>query len=506
MEELEPLLDNGWNLMRLNEYKKAQVVFLKAVEKAPNHIGAIRSLATSFLKMNLFNESEMYLRQALALDRFDCKSIDLLADVLGKENKIKDQLDMVKLLVKCQPTNENYVRLCRCYIQLNHLDEAISTIKYISQVDPEYSKSYIKVASALHVIGDNSKAINLLTEGMKAVRHDPAMLSLRGRLYIFTLDYENAFNDLNELIGIKKNPFNLRYFAISAMETARIDEALWAIEEAIKIKKNEPSYYQLKGIILYKNSRIEEAIDTLQYCLALSKNKPSIKLLQNIGIAYYKYGNLDNAKSFLGQSIALAKEKNKKVVQYADSMICLAEICHINTDYEGMKKYLKEAFSSSLINTNNEKDIKIENEDDDYIPSLRISTPILRSETRVQKIIRDTVTVCKMKELYEFKCQICGDRIVVGNNKYYCEVHHLKPLGGRHNGPDIVSNMLVVCPNHHKALDYGSLCVVPDTLKVYEYDGTKVNVIGTLNILADHRLESEFLQYHLENIFLAKLE
>lgn len=41
--------------------------------------------------------------------------------------------------------------------------------------------------------------------------------------------------------------------------------------------------------------------------------------------------------------------------------------------------------------------------------------------------------------------------------KYYSEVHHIKPLGQQHNGPDSKDNMICVCPNHHTVLDFFAL-------------------------------------------------
>ena len=36
----------------------------------------------------------------------------------------------------------------------------------------------------------------------------------------------------------------------------------------------------------------------------------------------------------------------------------------------------------------------------------------------------------------------------------YAEAHHLQPLGGDHHGPDVIENIICVCPNHHALLDY----------------------------------------------------
>jgi hypothetical protein len=42
---------------------------------------------------------------------------------------------------------------------------------------------------------------------------------------------------------------------------------------------------------------------------------------------------------------------------------------------------------------------------------------------------------------------------------FYCEAHHIRPLGIPHNGADSSDNILIVCPNHHKTLDYGAMMI-----------------------------------------------
>jgi len=70
-------------------------------------------------------------------------------------------------------------------------------------------------------------------------------------------------------------------------------------------------------------------------------------------------------------------------------------------------------------------------------------------------VVRDTVKTHKLKEMYECRCQVCNERIEISLTKSYAEVHHIRPLGGNHNGLDQESNMIVVCPTHHAYFDYG---------------------------------------------------
>ena len=85
--------------------------------------------------------------------------------------------------------------------------------------------------------------------------------------------------------------------------------------------------------------------------------------------------------------------------------------------------------------------------------------------TQVNRIIRDTEISRRVKALYAYRCQICGYTIDLGSGKLYAEAHHIMPLGSKHNGPDIVENIMCVCPNHHVLLDYGAIPISQTNLR-----------------------------------------
>lgn len=78
-----------------------------------------------------------------------------------------------------------------------------------------------------------------------------------------------------------------------------------------------------------------------------------------------------------------------------------------------------------------------------------------RKPRNIDSIVRNQTLVRKVKRIRDNTCQICNTKLMIGVNSFYSEVHHIRPLGNPHNGPDIISNMLCVCPNCHKKLDYG---------------------------------------------------
>ena len=123
-------------------------------------------------------------------------------------------------------------------------------------------------------------------------------------------------------------------------------------------------------------------------------------------------------------------------------------------------------------------------------PSSPISTPIAsdiqdhdrpkRVKQEIYRILRDTNLARIVKTMHQHLCQICGIRFEIGAGKPYAEAHHIKPLGAPHNGPDVIGNILCVCPNDHVRLDYGAIRLVR----------TQLDGIG-----------SEFVDYHNSQIF-----
>ena len=145
-------------------------------------------------------------------------------------------------------------------------------------------------------------------------------------------------------------------------------------------------------------------------------------------------------------------------------------------------------------------------EDDDEIRDrMRSMTegrdaPPTRQTREESRIIRDSALSRFLKILYDFQCQICMLTFRLPTGALYAESHHVRPLGGGHAGLDIESNMLVLCPNHHAMMDYGVIAVHPVSLTIVAIDDRVLEGGKTLEV-AKHPVGSEFLEYHLANVF-----
>jgi len=111
-----------------------------------------------------------------------------------------------------------------------------------------------------------------------------------------------------------------------------------------------------------------------------------------------------------------------------------------------------------------------------------------RTETTVLRIIRDTKVAWQIKNLYNFKCQVCQISIPTQLG-HYAEGAHIKPLGKPHNGDDNPNNLICLCPNHHIMFDKGVFSI-KDNLQLIGC------LSGKLIINDKHQLNLSNLQYH----------
>ena len=113
-----------------------------------------------------------------------------------------------------------------------------------------------------------------------------------------------------------------------------------------------------------------------------------------------------------------------------------------------------------------------------------------RKETTILRVVRDTKQAKKIKQLYEYRCQVCNI-ILEGSAGPYAEAAHIKPLGSPHNGPDTFDNLLCLCPNHHVLFDTGGF-VVDEKMNLVGLD-------GELTVHPEHKINNEYVQYHKEH-------
>ncbi|WP_164853297.1 HNH endonuclease [Peribacillus asahii] len=151
-------------------------------------------------------------------------------------------------------------------------------------------------------------------------------------------------------------------------------------------------------------------------------------------------------------------------------------------------------FSVLSLDTAKSEESFIEDEDEKKKVESRISV--------IDRLVRDSVKVKKLKEIYGNSCQICNEQITLIDEISYSEVHHIQPFNKLHQGIDDKSNMIVVCPNHHKLFDMGIIALDPENHQRILHVDSKNPLHQKMLMANKHRLSSTHVRYHYENIFM----
>jgi predicted restriction endonuclease len=106
--------------------------------------------------------------------------------------------------------------------------------------------------------------------------------------------------------------------------------------------------------------------------------------------------------------------------------------------------------------------------------------PSERVKTTVSRVVRDTKLSNRVKWLHGYECQICGESLILADGSRYAEGHHVQPLGSPHDGPDVLGNILCLCPNDHARCDMGAIEIITSKLR---------HAVG-------HAVDQRYIDYH----------
>ncbi|AMW15287.1 hypothetical protein A4E84_11825 [Streptomyces qaidamensis] len=94
--------------------------------------------------------------------------------------------------------------------------------------------------------------------------------------------------------------------------------------------------------------------------------------------------------------------------------------------------------------------------------------------------------------LYQHGCQVCGVQLETRFG-HYSEAAHIQGLGTPHDGPDRLSNMLCLCPNHHVQFDRLFLFIDEEWKVRRSRDG---ELISSLIRHPEHVIDEACVEYH----------
>jgi hypothetical protein len=107
-------------------------------------------------------------------------------------------------------------------------------------------------------------------------------------------------------------------------------------------------------------------------------------------------------------------------------------------------------------------------------------------------IQRSTEVAKWVKQTYDNTCQVCGTRLQTPTGAT-SDAAHIQALGSPHDGPDVIENILCLCPNHHRTFDAGAWTLSDQLIVIDCISGETGEKI---QIHPSHTIHLEHVQYH----------
>ena len=238
-EYMDSLYKNGIKLFNERKYSEAEENFAKLLEISIDDkilFDCNVFLGRLYAKRKKFILSENYFKKALSIN-YDYQVLLLLAKVLVQEKKYKESL--------------------------NIFDEC-------SKLNPNFSEHKIEKAKALHIMGKNSDALDILDECI--------LFNKKG-------DYFAYMEKLNILFEIGK-----------------YDEALSIIDICEQKRPNFNTHKVIKGKIKYLTGNKEEALDIFDECVNIDKRNNVLFSIISIGYFFHEMGEKELAYRYYNET------------------------------------------------------------------------------------------------------------------------------------------------------------------------------------------------------------
>ncbi len=345
--ELAELYDN-------NKMPEKAAAYYKKIEEQFGDDALVQyRLAEYYKKNNNKQKYEEYSRKVILNKALDVETqIEFLrmyiTESMADSMKRKEGIELAEALVKQNTNNAHALAFYGDVLGLTQSTIHLSAEQYKKalQIDPS---TYLVWERLLLGYADRSTADSLILYSEKALRVFPNQARLHylnGIGYTFTRDYAKAVKSLNRAIdmqpeektdeladmyvalgdaynymknypqsdssyetALKIAPLNAgllnNYAYYLSVRGARLDDAERMSKKSLELRKNDPTFMDTYGWIMYRQGKYDKALEYIQKAIDTSGQNTDGTVWEHLGDIQFKLGHADKAV----ESWKKAKEK-----------------------------------------------------------------------------------------------------------------------------------------------------------------------------------------------------
>jgi Flp pilus assembly protein TadD len=303
--DLQARLESAAALIRDHRIAEAEQQLNLILKIAPNEAAALNLLGTVRAQQGRLNDAEILMTRAAKIDpSFAAVHVNLAFLYLLK-NAPARTISELKVVVSLEPNNiEANYKLARLLLSLGQVDESIGVIEKAKALPSASAIFLTLLGDAYFKKGDAARAEENYQLALAARKDNAdAMLGL-ARVSQSRGDTNTALRYLSQAREVSGDLAQILYkVGVTALGLSFFDQALSDLEQAVKLKPDEPAFLIALGAAWLKKADLFAGEQSFRRALALQPDNTQAQMY--LGYVLYKQKKFGEAKPYLEGSIKM---------------------------------------------------------------------------------------------------------------------------------------------------------------------------------------------------------
>lgn len=284
---------------------KGMVIELKnAIQKSPQNPQARLMLGEAYLRFNLGEDAEKELKQAINLGVSEARVRPQLGEALILSREYQRALDNIQVSADDNPRDRARIIQIRgdALLGLGKLTEGCALYQEASQIDPQWHKTYLGLATCDLATNKIDTARAFLKKSVELAPRAPSGWIMLAKLERSQGNLAIAKEALDK--ALEANSFNLDALVDHGTILIALNDIKGARDDANRILNLYPKHYlgqYLQALILFHEKKNDAARDQLATVLQVAPHYVPALLLG--GSLEYSLGNMQTAENYLAKVI-----------------------------------------------------------------------------------------------------------------------------------------------------------------------------------------------------------
>lgn len=199
-------LKKALDLYNERDYKGALEVFLEIEKDDPDDSRLLNNIGLCYANMGDYEKAHWYYGRAIALDSKQAQTYVNMADLLFKERKILEAIELLQNAVYELPedvTTRHY--LARIYMEDKRYEEAISALDVVLDLSPKNPDAHWDLGMVYFELGDWHSAISNFEQVLETVTNNPLIYYQTGLAYEANDETDKAISNYLKALAVNEN-------------------------------------------------------------------------------------------------------------------------------------------------------------------------------------------------------------------------------------------------------------------------------------------------------------